>query len=245
MPGRLWDKAASGGGTDGKTDGAGYGATDRGKVVAMDRFRSGKSLSPLRQAEAYWTALREGGGVPMRGQIDPRGLANILEHAFILERIAPSVARFRLAGQHVCDLLGMELRGMPLTALFTPAARTALAPLTEQVFDLPAVLELSLISARRLRDRRIEAHAILLPLRSDAGRTDRALGVLVADPAGPVRHPVRFDLAGEAVRPVNGAAPRNRPQPRPEPGTVTQGAPGFAESQAPLSGRAPHLRVVK
>ena len=48
------------------------GSLDTGKVVQMQGFRSGKSLSPIRQVEAYWTALREGGSIPRRTQIDPR-----------------------------------------------------------------------------------------------------------------------------------------------------------------------------
>ena len=37
--------------------------------------------------------------------------------------MAPSVARFRLAGAHLSELMGMEVRGMPMTALFLPDAR--------------------------------------------------------------------------------------------------------------------------
>ncbi|MGD9866199.1 MAG: hypothetical protein AB7S99_23615, partial [Pseudodonghicola sp.] len=51
-------------------------------VVVMNRFRGGRSLSPLRQAEAYWLALCDedgAGGVPRRTRIDPRALANILD----------------------------------------------------------------------------------------------------------------------------------------------------------------------
>ncbi len=69
---------------------------ESGKIVAMDRFDSGRSLSPIRQAEAYWTALLTGNAVPMRSQIDPRGLENILEYTFILERIAPVSPGFAL-----------------------------------------------------------------------------------------------------------------------------------------------------
>ncbi|MFC3118128.1 PAS domain-containing protein [Jhaorihella thermophila] len=89
----------------------------------MDRFRSGQSLSPIRQAEAYWIALSENGTIPRRTQIDPRALENILPQTFILERIAPGLARFRLAGQHLCALAGMEVRGMPFFGLFLPRLR--------------------------------------------------------------------------------------------------------------------------
>ena len=84
-------------------------------------------------AQRAMEAQREAGdhpmlqrAVPMRSDVDPRGIERSLEHAFILERIAPQMARFRLAGMHLTDLMGMEVRGMPTTALFAPAARAAL-----------------------------------------------------------------------------------------------------------------------
>lgn len=211
----------------------------------MDRFRSGKSLSPLHQAEAYWCALRDGAKIPKRSQIDPRGLENILEYAFILERIAPGIARFRLAGNHLTNLAGMEIRGMPLTAVFTVAARNQISAVLEHVFDAPAVAELTLNSAVSRGRAALDARMILLPLESDFGEISRALGVLVAD--GPVsdladgavsgRAAVRFDLDATILRPVSGLAVEHAFDRVP--------VPGFAETQTPLSGGAAHLRLVK
>lgn len=214
--------------------------TGPGGVIAMDRFRSGRSLSPIRQAEAYWTALRDGADCPRRTQIDPRGLENILEFTFILERIAPGIARFRLAGQHLSALAGMEVRGMPLTAFFTAAARSHVAATLEHVFDAPAVAELTLTGEGRGN---VEARMILLPLKNDLGEVSRALGVLITD-GDDLRTPQRFDVAGTQLRALNGrqqttvfeTAP---PAPQPQP------VQGFAEEQTPLARRAPHLRLVK
>lgn len=207
-----------------------------GKVVAMDRFRSGKGLSPIRQAEAYWNALRRDGDVPYRTQIDPRGLANVLEYAFVLERVAPQLARFRLAGQHLTGLAGMEVRGMPLSAFFTPAARERIGTLLERVFDTPAVAELTLISETCRGRVQTEARMILLPLKNDLGDVSRALGLLIAEGANSAA-PWRFDLTGKALRAV---VPAQR-----DPGPVAVAEPGFAEAQSPLAGKLPHLRVVK
>lgn len=147
----------------------------------MNRFRKGGPLSPLRQAEAYWTALRRGDDVPSRSQIDPRGLENILSNTFVLERIAPGIARFRLAGALVNEMAGMEVRGMPITAFFTTEARKQLSSAMEHMFDTPAIIELELeVQAPRVRNPR-EARMLLLPLRSDLGDISRVLGVLVAD----------------------------------------------------------------
>ncbi|MFT7595589.1 MAG: hypothetical protein ACI8R4_002918 [Paracoccaceae bacterium] len=219
-----------------------FGSPNTGKVIALNRFRSGKTMSPIRQAEAYWNALREGVQVPRRTQIDPRGLENILEYAFVLERIAPGIARFRLAGSHLTDLAGMEVRGMPLTSFFTPAGRTQVGAVLEHVFDTPAVAELTLNSKARRKGRhqnKGEARMILLPLQSDLGDISRVLGVLIADGVtGDTPH--RFDVTDVGLRSVNGLQPDQSaaPQPRREPAT------GFAENQQPLQGRASHLKLV-
>jgi hypothetical protein len=198
------------------------------KVIAMDRFRSGKSLSPIRQAEAYWTGLRKGSEVPFRSQIDPRGLENILSQTFILERIAPGIARFRLAGQKLNEMAGMEVRGMPLSAFFTPAARSQLSAALEHMFDAPAIVELSLATeSSRLRGPQ-EARMILLPLRSDLGEISRVLGVFVSD-GNPTRTSQRFNITATELRPVPGAE-TVRPTEATKP--VNQPNPGFAETQA-------------
>ena len=218
-----------------------------GKVVSMDRFRSGKSLSPIRQAEAYWSALRDGTAVPRRSQIDPRGLENILEYAFIIERIAPGVARFRLAGHHLNDLTGMELRGMPLTALFTPAARSQTSVVLEHMFDAPCMVEMNLREETKRGNAPTEARMLLLPLENDVGEVTRALGVLVAE-TGAGYTPKRFDVMDTALRPVTGPV---IPQPHPDmadgPAKSAQNPdiPGFAETQEPVAGARTHLRLVK
>lgn len=202
----------------------------------MDRFRSGTGLSPIRQTEAYWTALRDGQDVPFRSQIDPRGLEQVLEYAFVLERVAPGIARFRLAGQHLCALAGMEVRGMPLTAFFTPGARPQICAVLEHVFDTPAVAELALEGERHSFGCACEARMLLLPLKSDLGKKDRALGVLIAE-GDTGRTPRRFDVAKCDLRNLSKTAPTRA--------RSDEKVHGFAETQAVLGGRAPHLRLVK
>jgi hypothetical protein len=218
---------------------------DTEKVIAMDGFRSRASLSPLRQAEAYWNALRQGADVPSRARIDPRGLESVLEYAFILERIAPGIARFRLAGQHLTALAGMEVRGMPLTALFTAAARGHVSAVLEHVFDTPAVAELGLRGGARIGHAPVAARMILLPLKNDAGDISRALGVLVADSTTAIRTPCRFDIGNTGLRPVSGLQVARLDLP---PDTGFAGA-GFAQDQRPLAIPAaatrPHLRLVQ
>ncbi|MEY8798978.1 PAS domain-containing protein [Leisingera sp. XS_AS12] len=217
-----------------KTDG------NRKKVVSMNRFRKGGPLSPLRQAEAYWTALRRGDDVPSRSQIDPRGLENILSNTFILERIAPGIARFRLAGTFVNELAGMEVRGMPATAFFTTDARKQLSSAMEHMFETPAIVELGLqIEAPRLRTPR-SARMLLLPLRSDLGDISRVLGVLVADEGATVTSQ-RFSITSIEMRAVTDASAetaspefkaKSRTEGERQPADINSPNEGFEEVQA-------------
>jgi hypothetical protein len=69
----------------------------------------------IAELRAYWEALREGEMLPRRDRVDPRGIAGALEHSFLIERIAPGVARFRISGMVFNDLMGMDIRGMPMS----------------------------------------------------------------------------------------------------------------------------------
>ena len=212
-----------------------------GKVVNMQRFRNDAPNSPLRQAEAYWNALREGEPIPRRSQVDPRGLENILGQTFIVQRIAPGIGRFRLAGRDINALAGMEVRGMPISALFTPKGRKVLSAVLENMFETPAIAELSLATQARFARSPVPASMILLPLRTDTDDVSRALGVLACgDISGTA--PVRFDVTGQDMRPVvqHGFSTET-----PLPDMADHLPPGMAEAPRLLSGRAPHLRLVK
>ncbi|MGV6847819.1 MAG: PAS domain-containing protein [Marinibacterium sp.] len=226
-------------------------STDQGKVIHLERFLSGVSLSPIRQIEAYWTALGDEGAIPVRSQIDPRGLSAALEYTFILERIAPGIARFRIAGQHLCDLAGMEVRGMPLTAFFTPAGRAEIGATLEKVFDTPAIAELGLNSMARRRRKTTTARMLMLPLRSDAGRVDRILGgLMTSDRRMATPAALRFEVDDIRFRPVSGhTAPPIAPVPTPaDPSGFAEAAPDPV-SPAPRSTTpipsAPYLRLIK
>ena len=202
-------------------------------IVSLHRFRDGRGLNPLRQAEAYWSALRDGAAVPKRAQIDPRGLENILEYAFILERIAPGVARIRLAGQHLNQLAGMEVRGMPLCTFFTPSGRIHISAALEHVFDAPAVAELTLESKPAFGCPVTKAHLILLPLQDEAGQINRAMGVLVSEKPNP-NVKLELSVVDTTLRPVTGF----------QHAKTSKGAAGFAEPIDTENAAQSHLRLV-
>lgn len=222
-----------------------------GKVTGMsgNRGDDGPGYGLLQEVRAYWEALRPEGGLPERAAIDPRGLERALEHVFLVERIAPGLARFRLAGMHLTVLMGMEVRGMPLSALFDPQGRDRMQGLLEQVFSGPSVLELALEGERGIGRPSLEGRMILLPVRGDAGTCDRALGCLVT--VGPVgRTPRRFAVARQVTealvpsqeRAPKAAAPVLQPGLAEAPATFTAAPSAKAPAMNP---RRAHLRLVK
>jgi hypothetical protein len=212
---------------------------DRGNIVPFAGARKDMRFPAMSEVRAYWEALRNGRLVPLRAEIDPRGIERALEYAFILEKIAPRVARFRLAGMHLTDLMGMEVRGMPLTALFTPDGRAQITAMTEAVFATPQIAELSLSAETGFGKPAMDAQLLILPLRSDLGDINRALGCLVA--AGHIgRAPRRFTVTDVRLTAI--AAGRT-------PERAAPAAPmGFNETQSsfvPPAAEYGHLRLVK
>ncbi|KNG95710.1 hypothetical protein ATO11_03255 [Pseudaestuariivita atlantica] len=214
----------------------------------MTRFERSANSPAMRQVEAYWAALRDGRQVPDRADIDPRGLEAALDVTFIAERIAPGVARMRIAGFHFSDLLGMEARGISLNALFLPETRTQISHAVDQCCDWPAQVSLALRAPGAMGQPELQGNLLLLPLRSDLGDISRILGV-IGVPGQIGRAPRRFAIENITAQPLSGTAPA-----LPEGAPDRQQADGFAESQATFDAqkddprlrpsRVPHLRVV-
>lgn len=216
---------------------------DRENIFSLAKHMDNAHFAPVAEVTAYWEALRSGRQLPLRSEVDPRGIERALEYAFVIERIAPQIARFRLAGTHLNDLMGMEVRGMPVSALFTPEGRADLGPAVAQVFAEPLAAELRLAAETGFGRPAMQARMVLLPLRSDLGDVSRALGCIVA--RGEVgRAPRRFSVSAmrtfriEAGRPLlrDGATPAAEAQPA-----------GLAEAAAPYAPprQRPNLRLVK
>lgn len=149
----------------------------------------------------YWQRLRPaGGGLPRRMDIDPRQLGDALPYAFVLEQIAPGIARFRAAGQHLHDLMGRSVSGMPITAFCAPGQKARMLPLLGDVFETPSLLALDLVAHRAGKPPK-GAEMLLLPLLDRTGVVSRALGCLVA--RGPVIFtPYRFEITSVYKTPL-------------------------------------------
>jgi hypothetical protein len=137
----------------------------------------------------------------MRSQVDPRGIEDSLENAFLLERIAPSMAKIRVAGSHLSDLMGMQIAGMPLSSLIAPADRDRFGQAVTRLFADPAIIRLELRAEGGFGKPDLEGHMILMPLRSDFGDLTRALGAIVTN--GRIgRTPRRFSVTSIEITPA-------------------------------------------
>ncbi|WP_420011362.1 PAS domain-containing protein [Tateyamaria sp.] len=220
-------------------------------IVAMTEFRAEIGYSAISQVEAYWEGLRGMRMMPKRSEIDPRGIESALEYTFVLERIAPGMARIRIAGSHLSDLMGMEVRGMPLTSFITPPGHRQVSDALEEVFQRPAVSELRLSGEVGVDKPHMDARLLLLPLKSDLGDVSRVLGCFVAQ-GDTGRAPRRFDVVGAKIRSISAPStlPASQPDPKPEPAPMRTGVDGFAEPKVRFEAHAPrpdvpYLRLVK
>ncbi|MEO0923899.1 MAG: PAS domain-containing protein, partial [Pseudomonadota bacterium] len=142
----------------------------------------------------YWQNMRRGQDVPLRTEIDPRGFESLLSNSFIAEKVTPGLARMRVAGAELSKLLGMEIRGMPISSLIDADDQTRLSDAIVELFERPAIVQIELISRDRFDTQPLQGTMVILPLRSDLGDISRALGCLVT--SGEIGDgPRRFNFA--------------------------------------------------
>lgn len=186
----------------------------------------------MHQMQKYWEDLRRDNPVPLRSDVSPNQIPHLLDNAFLLERLAPGTARFRLSGRHLMEVAGTEIRGMLLAMVMKQPSRAALSTVLETVFNTPQIARLSLSSKPQARRPELAGHMLLLPLRSDLGDVSRILGCLVTQ--GDLGFaPRRFDLAraeftpvvpgGKVVKPELPKSPLSRSTPTPS-GTMSSPA---------------------
>ncbi len=205
----------------------GINGKKEGRFELVARKMSDPILQSLRN---YWEELRDGRLAPFRSEIDPRKFEDALENMFILEKITDDSVRVRLAGMKLCEMMGMEVRGMAPRGFMMPDDRTRLDISLSQVFETPAVKELVLetVDATGKSD---TAYMMLLPLRSDFGDVTRILGC-ISDRQGHYNAPLRFRITAEKTDQIKYT--EDRPQ------------AGFAEEQVKFNipTSAPQLRSI-
>lgn len=196
---------------------------------SVGRGRIGADLQPLVEAERYWRKIGKNGQPPRRSDLDPRQLGFALPATMILERVAPGIARVRLAGQGLNQLFGMDLRGMPASILVSPSNREALGAQVEAMFAGPAIVEIPLHFPRSWGRRPVAGRLLLLPLTDDSGQVNRALGVLAAREELPTGGQQRFEIDAQGAfrctlipRPHKVRPTRRRTDTAPAPAPVRQ-----------------------
>lgn len=217
-------------------------------VVAMSGLKDRLNLPAFRELDAYWHGLNKEAGVPKRTEVDPRGLIAALPYAFVAERIAPSHARFRVAGFELSGLLGMEVTGMPISAFMRPEDRAEWGARLEEMFATPGILKMSLEAERGLGKPALSACLALYPLRDAAGAVTRTIGCLMTTQGRAGRTPRRFAMSETAFTPIDMADVISLPTSA-EPDSAPKRLRGFADGPADFSARphpkAPYLRVIE
>jgi len=206
--------------------------TSGANIIQMTRTPAHNAVFPaLAQVEAYWHGLCDTAPLPHRRDVDPRGLTSALEFTFVLERVAPGVARFRIAGHHLNDLMGLNVGGMPITAMFEPGARAEIAAVIESVFVEPCIKLVQLSARRTLGRGALRGKMMLAPLLDDAGEVTRILGCLQT--AGTIgRQPRRFSV-GEVQTKELSSQPVAKPAPAQPRHAFAEAARAFAHAAAP------------
>ncbi len=218
-------------------------------LVEFESYHTAMTQPALAHIRDYWESLRAGRHLPLRSELDPRDLSPYLENCFILQHSGAGETRFRLAGMALNEIMGMELRGMPLRSIIMPEERGVFSAQLEQAFEIPEIQEYRLISDEANMPR-LTARMLILPVKGDEANADRAIGCLTTEGIYGVP-PRRFRVeeltrtsitTGKKIR-----TPAQAPAPAAKPPSDAQFSEGFREVQAPFAAetKVPYLRVVK
>lgn len=163
------------------------------KLTAMTHLDT-EDQALLHALELDWRRMCGNAESLAPATLDPVKLDAALPHAFVLRRVGPGAARFRVAGQRLHDLMQMDPRGMPISSFFSEAARETAMELMEAAFTLPAIVAIPLTAPRSFGRKPLRATALMLPMRDATGEMSRMLGAIITSGAVP-RKALRFDIA--------------------------------------------------
>ena len=150
------------------------------EIIGLSAHRFGMTNPIVTDVVRYWETLRQGRLLPERADVQPTAIMGALSHAFMLERTHPGAVRLRLAGAHLAEVMGMEVRGMPLRAFFALADRPNLMRQIETMFSAPQALSLEVTAETGGAGQPpMAGQMTILPLTDRYGAITRALGVFV------------------------------------------------------------------
>lgn len=220
-----------------KSDDTSWMGRRAGDVTPLSGQDRPAGRSALQEIEEHWRELRAASDhLPRREDVDTGRIAGALPHTFVLEKIAPGHARFRIAGRSLVTLLGGEARGLPLSVLFSPKGRDALALWIVRCLEGPALVDLLVEASQGPLRQPLRGRLLLLPMLDPEGEPTRILGGLLTDGV-PRRANLRFDLA-DAVPRVETVSPRAPKRRAYGLAPAMPGRPGLRESERP------YLRLV-
>lgn len=217
-----------------------------GETAGTERRRAAFMQDPvLVRVLDYWERLRDGRLAPPRAELDPREIADALDHTFILELTRADDIRFRLSGMALNGLMGMDLRSMPGRALFGLGSRAAFEEVVRDLLAEPKVVELRLRAAEGEAGGTgaVRGRMLLLPMLNDRGEMTRVLGCLRTE-GRILAHPQRFEIVEVATTRIVAESRAARPRPA-----------GLGEAPAPFdrggrerrrhASERPYLRLVR
>ncbi|MBP1804302.1 PAS domain-containing protein [Rubellimicrobium aerolatum] len=181
--------------------------------------------------ESYWRELGGDRRPPRRRDLDASRIESALPHAFLLERIAPGIARFRIGGQELCNLAGLELAGLPISSLFAGPGRQRLRVWLDRCFDDPALVDLPVSGWRGVLQPPLTGRLLLLPLADREGRVTRAVGGLFLDRPSRLSR-VRLDILEDETLRIEKVGPPAPP------------IPAVPAAAGPARSARPYLRLV-
>ncbi len=155
----------------------------------------------LDSLKTYWENLRAGRVAPYRSEIDPREFKHALENMFILEIVGDKNIRVRLAGMKMCEMMGMEVRGMSPRAFMMPGDRSKFDEAILDVVAKPAVTEF-VMETVDYNGHSGTAYVLMMPLRSDFGEITRILGC-ITDAGDAYEAPVRMRITRMKTELIN------------------------------------------
>ncbi|MGB0853871.1 MAG: PAS domain-containing protein, partial [Pikeienuella sp.] len=145
----------------------------------------------------YWSDLRAGRSAPYKAEVTAQGIGRTLaSNTFILENLGDGNLRFRLAGSHLFNIFGLEVRGMSALSIMNDASRTRFRAL---ISDAMQSVRVGVCRAAAITPDgdKIMLEMIFAPLRSDFDQMNRMLGavhVLDMEDDAIIRAPRRCDI---------------------------------------------------
>lgn len=123
----------------------------------------------------YWNHLRQSRPAPLRSELDPRAIKELLPNVFILQHDSDTAYTYRLAGTDLCHHFGCELRNENFLSNWRKNERQSITSLFKSIVEEHAAAVLGV----KARDEATACNLmeyLFVPVRLDATDDTRILG---------------------------------------------------------------------